>query len=243
MNQFKLAIFDMAGTTVRDEREVESCIYEAALITGLQTTWSRVHEMNGIAKKLVFETLWKEAIGKEHPDYLAKVEESYATFREILEEHYLTQPVLPTEGAIETINWLRSKGVKIALNTGFYREVANIILGRLGWDQGLDERYMGSEGSFIDLSVTPSETGGKGRPHPDMIHYAMKMLDVERPVEVIKIGDAPVDILEGKSAGCLLTLGLTNGCHSRGELEAVIPDGLLDSLHELRSFLETRAMI
>lgn len=241
MKKIRLVVFDMAGTTIRDNHEVESCIFEAALLTGLDISPNRVHDMNGLPKRLVFETLWKDVIGASHPDYPGKVEKSYEAFREILERHYRTEPVHPTEGAVETLGWLRSIGIKIAFNTGFYREVADIILRRLGWDKGLDEKYSG--GDLIDLSVTPSETGGKGRPHPDMILYAMDMLGISDPKEVVKIGDAPVDILEGKAAGCRLSLGLTNGCHRREELEAVLPDGLLGSLHELKAFLEGRKLV
>ncbi|MBK8491406.1 MAG: HAD family hydrolase [Saprospirales bacterium] len=242
MNKIKLVVFDMAGTTVRDDHEVESCIFGAAEATGLEVSWDRVHEMNGLPKKQVFEMLWAEAIGADHPDFESNVETSFSVFRKILEDFYRTEPVSPTEGAVETITWLRSQGIKVALNTGFYREVANIILKRLQWDQGLDKHYLGGPESFIDLSVTPTETNERGRPNPDMIQYAMQKLGIVDPTEVIKIGDAPVDVEEGKAAGCLLTLAVLNGVHTREELEAASPDGLLESTGELRFFLEERGL-
>ena len=235
MKQVKLVVFDMAGTTVMDNQDVENAFYEAALATGLITSRRRINAMHGIPKRIVIETLWEESIGRQHPDFQTNVAETFATFKEFLEHRYRSHPVYPTKGTLQIFAWLRSKGIKIALNTGFYREVANIILHRLGWDKGLDENYM--NGEVIDLSVTPDETGGKGRPHPDMILKAMEMLGIEDPKQVVKIGDTPVDLMEGNAANCLLSLAVTNGTHTREELLAYDNDGLLNSMADLKNFL------
>lgn len=237
MFPIQLAVFDMAGTTVQDNKEVETCFYEAAIQTGLEASPRRITDMQGIPKLIVVQTLWGEVIDPQHPDFNAKVELTYQTFRQILENHYLTHPVLPTEGAIETLTWLRSKGVKIALTTGFYRKVANIILQRLGWDKNLDKNYRGNSESLIDLSLTPDETG-KGRPHPDMIFMAMEILGITDSKKVINIGDTPSDLESGRAAGCLLSLGITNGTHTRAELLQYDNDGLIDSMLEFPAFVE-----
>ena len=57
----------------------------------------------------------------------ARVDTSYAAFRRILEDHYLAEPVKPTEGCLECFGWLHDRGIKIALTTGFYRRVTDII--------------------------------------------------------------------------------------------------------------------
>ena len=43
----------------------------------------------------------------------------------------------------------------------------------------------------------------------------MKRLGVTDAKRVIKIGDTPSDLKAGRNAGCLLSLGLTNGTHSK----------------------------
>lgn len=237
MFPIELVIFDMAGTTVEDKQDVENCFYDAAVRTGLDTTREKINAMHGMPKRFVIETLWAENIGNDHPAYEANVEKTFQLFRELLEERYRTQPVLPTEGALEIFAWLRSKGVKIALTTGFYREVTNIILNRLGWDTGLDEHYLGNGASVIDLSLTPTETG-KGRPHPDMILKAMEILGVSDSKKVINIGDTPADLQSGKAANVLLSLGVCNGSHTREELLQHENDGLLDSMKEFPAFVE-----
>jgi phosphoglycolate phosphatase-like HAD superfamily hydrolase len=50
---------------------------------------------------------------------------------------------------------------------------------------------------------------------------------------VIHIGDTPVDLAAGINANCLLSLAVTNGTHTREQLQQYPNDGLLDSLLEL----------
>ena len=100
MSKINLVVFDMAGTTVKDQNEVQNCFLEAGVITGLHAEVDQINLMMGWSKKLVFEKLWQAQIGKENPDYLTKVETSFAKFKEILENHYLTQPVMANEGCL-----------------------------------------------------------------------------------------------------------------------------------------------
>ena len=237
MKQIKLVIFDMAGTTVKDDQVVVNCFYEAAVTTDLKATRQRINSMHGLPKRKVIQTLWEEMNGAGHPDNKKNIENTFRTFKEILENHYRTNPVAPTPGTLDTFDWLKSEGIKIALNTGFYREVVNIILNKLGWDIGLDKNHMGNENSIIDLSITPSETNGIGRPHPDMILKAMDLLEIKDPKKVVKIGDTPSDLQEGKTAGCLLSLAVTNGSHSKEELELFYNDGLLPSMQQFKSYV------
>jgi phosphonatase-like hydrolase len=239
MANIQLIVFDMAGTTVRDDNEVLQCFFEAAQETGLTAEADRVNAMMGLPKKVVFQTLWDDQIGASHADYGAKVDASYDRFRTILETHYRTQPVEPTEGCLELFDWLRGQGIAIALTTGFYREVTDIILGRLGWDQGLDNRYVGTADSSIQCSVTPSEVyGNEGRPAPFMIQKAMYRLGVSDPKSVIVIGDTPSDLASGRHAGCLYACGVTNGTHTEPQLAQHANDGLFSSLAEFRNKLE-----
>jgi phosphonatase-like hydrolase len=234
MASIQLVVFDMAGTTVQDHNEVQQCFFQAAETTGLKTNADRINSMMGWSKKLVFQTLWAEQIGTGNPSYSAQVEQSYILFKQILETHYLTQPVEPTKGCLEVFNELKSQTIKIALNTGFYRKVTDIILNRLAWDKGLDNNYIGSEDSIIQASVTPDEIyNNQGRPAPYMIQKAMYKLGIKDSKQVIHIGDTPVDLAAGINANCLLSLAVTNGTHTREQLQQYPNDGLLDSLLEL----------
>lgn len=235
----QLVVFDMAGTTVKDENEVQACFFEAAEQTGLQAEPDRIVGMMGWPKKQVFQTLWAEQIGADHPDYSARVEAAFSRFKTVLEHHYRTQSVEPTEGCLDLFRWLKSQGILIALNTGFYREVTDIILERLGWNQGLNQHYIGSSSTIIQASVTPSEIyNQEGRPAPYMIQKAMYWLGVVDPKQVVVIGDTPSDLAAGRNAACRLSLGVTNGTHRPDQLAQYPNDGLLRSLGDLKDMLQ-----
>lgn len=230
----QLVVFDMAGTTVRDQDEVLHCFAEACSKAGLTASTGRLNALMGVSKLEVFHLLWREQMGPEaSPEHIAqKADEAFHIFRDILEEYYRNHDLEPTDGALETFAWLRERGIRIALNTGFYRAVTDIILEKLGWN---------AEGQPADFIIASDQVPA-GRPEPFMIQSAMKAFGILDPKKVVKIGDTPVDLLEGRRAGCLLSLAVTNGTHSRAELAALDNDGLLDSLSDLPAFLSVRQL-
>lgn len=238
MLPIELVVFDMAGTTVQDRHEVEMCFLEAASHTGLSVTPERVLALQGYSKIYVFELLWSEMIGEKHPDLKELVNNSYQVFCEILEHHYAVNNIFPTDGCIAMFEFLKQKNIKIALTTGFYRKVTNIILDKLGWFQGLDGQYLGDENTLIQVSIASDEVP-KGRPEPYMIHKAMKMLGVNDSMKVINIGDTPSDLKSGIRAGCRKSLGVTNGTHTRQQLSLHRNDGLLNKVSDLKQFIKS----
>lgn len=236
MSDIDLVVFDMAGTTVRDMKEVERCFAQACESTGLDVPENRIRELQGYAKKEVFKMLWSET-KKSEEEILERVDFSYGVFCEILENHYSESDILPTEHCLEVFDILRENEILIALTTGFYRKVTNIILEKLGWHDGLNEDFVKMGGSTpIDISVTPSEVAF-GRPKPDMINRAINLLNVKEPSKVIKVGDTPVDLEEGYNANCWKSLGVTNGTHNYQQLAVYKNDGLLNNLADLPKIL------
>jgi phosphonatase-like hydrolase len=240
MDALQLIIFDMAGTTVHDAHEVEACFAQAATATGLHASAARILAAQGQAKRAVFEQLWQEQLGHDTvaTELIPYVEHSYQVFREVLEAHYRTQPVLPTEGCLDLFAYLKTQGIRIALTTGFYREVTDIILHRLGWDINLDAQRRGNRYSVIDLSVASDEVA-EGRPAPLMIQKAMRVFGITNPRQVWNVGDTPSDLESGRRAGCARSLGITNGTHTHEQLAPYPNDGLLASLTDLQRLLQT----
>lgn len=238
-DNISLVVFDMAGTTMVDNGEIEDCFFDACIKNGLKVTREQINAMMGWSKIVVFQTFWKEKLGEGHPELDQKVQESYDLFRELLENHYRTTDQHPTEGALETIAWLRQNGVKVALTTGFYRVVTDIILEKLGWDKGLDEYRVAVADSVVDMSITSDEVE-KGRPEPYMIQKAMKQFGITDSKKVVKVGDTPVDLAAGRNANCLFSLAVTNGSHTEAELSPLDNDGLLPTLGHLKGFLEQK---
>ena len=244
MAPLKLMVLDMAGTTVRDQHEVEACFAQAAAATGLHATAERILAVQGQAKRFVLETLWREQLGTSATveQLKAQVDYSYQVFRQVLEAHYRTQVVVPTEGCLELFDYLKSQGIPIALTTGFYREVTDLILHRLGWDVGLDHRRRGNACSIIDLSIASDEVV-EGRPAPLMIQQAMRAFGIMDPRQVYNVGDTPSDLESGRRAGCGRSLGLTNGTHSRQQSAQCPNDGLFASLTDLTCHLQARLVL
>ena len=236
MNLYQLVVFDMAGTTVTDQHEVEQCFAQAASETGLSVNAERILAMQGLAKRHVFQTLWTEQLGPSHAQLTAHVDASYQRFTEVLEAHYLTHDITPTAGCLDAFAFLREQEIAIALTTGFYRKVTDIILKKLGWLEGLNAGYVGTKQSVIQVSIASDEVP-QGRPEPLMIQKAMHLLGVTNPEAVVNVGDTPSDLLSGRAAGVGLNLGVINGTHSRDQLVIYPHDQLIGSLAELPSLM------
>jgi len=227
--KIEMVVFDMAGTTVQDNSEVEKCFFEAINNSGLKASHAEINAMMGWSKIKVFETLWQKQLKNESESIInQQIEKTYLNFKTILENHYLTNPVFPTVGAMEVFEFLKNKNIKIALTTGFYRQVTDIILQRLGW-------YKNSE--IIDCSIASDEVAA-GRPAPFMVFKAMELCGISDVRTVIKIGDTPSDLGEGKNAGCKYTYGITNGTHSYEQLNVFEHNGLFTDMYAFKAFLE-----
>jgi phosphonatase-like hydrolase len=236
----QLVVCDMAGTTIRDEHEVEACFVKAALATHLHMTEEEILAVQGWSKRSVFEVFWERQLGRKDDAWQNQVELSYTLFKAILETHYRNTPVYATEGCIELFAFLKEKKIPVALTTGFYRKVANIILDKLGWLQALNKQYVGHDGTTIQASIASDEVG-PGRPAPDMILKAMQLLGIKDPKNVLNIGDTPSDIQSGKNAGCRYSFCVTNGTHSAAQLEAAEPDKAFASLKAFKAWLKETA--
>lgn len=227
MRKLDLVCFDMAGTTILDNHEVEMCFKKSLNNGSLFATDERILSLQGYSKLDVFKILWKEQDSMiSEIDLIKKSNESYNYFKEVLEDYYLENEVFPTEGTIDVFEYLRNNNIKIALTTGFYRKVAGIILNKIGWLN-----------KYIDISVTPDDTQ-KGRPDPSMIFFAMNKLNITNLDKVINIGDTPVDLQFGKNAGVKYNLAVSNGTHSKGQLLGIQNDGILNSISDLIPFIE-----
>jgi phosphonatase-like hydrolase len=226
LNKIRLAVFDMSGTTIVDKNEVLDCFYDALLETGILKEKSHINTMMGWSKIEVFRTIWAEELG----DFSAIVEDraqySFGVFKKKLEEYYANNDMHPTVGCLEIFDYLRSKDIKIALNTGFYRQITDILLDKLNWKVGRD----------IDFSITSDEVK-QGRPQPFMIQTIMNYFNIENPRQVFKIGDTPSDLQEGRVVGCW-SFGVTNGSHTHAELAVHDNDGLFTSLEAFMAFLK-----
>jgi phosphonatase-like hydrolase len=145
-----------------------------------------------------------------------------------MSRYYATDPgVHEMPGASATFAALRRAGIKVALNTGFSRPITRVLLERLGWS-GVNPP--------VNATVTSDEVR-RGRPYPDMIHDLMRRFGITDAARVAKVGDTPTDLEEGTNAGCGLVIGVTNGTHSRVQLESYPHIHLVDSVADVPRIL------
>jgi phosphonatase-like hydrolase len=220
-----LVVFDLAGTTVRDDDSVNRCLRSALAAAGLTVSAEAVNEVMGLPKPETLRILiersplrddLRDRIGAIHADFVARM---YRFYQE-------DPSVQEIPGASETFACLRRAGIRVAVDTGFSREIVDVLLGRLGW----------VERGLVDASVASDEVP-RGRPHPDMIRRLMQQLQVEAPQAVAKVGDTPADLEEGRNAGCGLVIGVTEGTHTREQLAPFPHTHLIGSVAELPALL------
>lgn len=131
------------------------------------------------------------------------------------------QLVKEMDGASEAFRRLKEAGLKIFVDTGFDRQITDVLLARLGWVHH----------ALVDGSVTSDEVE-QGRPFPDMVYKAMELAGVTEASAVAKVGDTASDLLQGTSAGCGLVIGVTTGAYTREALGNEPHTHIVDSLQE-----------
>jgi phosphonatase-like hydrolase len=225
--QVELVVFDMSGTTVYDGDAVHRCLHDALRTINVKTSRAEINAVMGIAKPLAIRTLLASKLAGPTQITDDLVDRTHLQFVSRMMAYYHTAPaVCEVEGACETFKTLRAAGIKLALDTGFSRAIADAILDRLGWQNP----------SLLDATVTSDEVL-RGRPFPDMILRAMELTGVKDVRRVVKVGDTPSDLQQGMAAGCGLVVGVTKGSHTREELEAEPHTHLIGSVVELPQLL------
>lgn len=228
----ELVVFDMAGTTVFDGDAVNLCLRDALSAAGVEVSRDAVNAVMGIAKPLAILRLIEQSGHRElaHDEI---VHDIYLDFEHRMLLHYRESPeVVEVGGASATFHWLRSLGVRVGLDTGFNRHIADMVIERMGWKHR----------DLIDVTVTSDEVE-RGRPFPDMIRHLMAVTGVTEAGAVAKVGDTPSDLEEGTNAGCGLVIGVTNGSHTQEELTPYPHTHLVPSVASLPELFRSLGVV
>lgn len=218
-----LVVFDIAGTTVQDNGAVTYAFKSALRQYGYSVKESEISLLMGYKKEKAIEILLK--MYEQHPDVITDtlIEDVHRLFLTQMVDYFAyVRDLAPAPDAEEVFTRLKEQNIKVALNTGFSKEITDVIMNRLGWVKNNKVDY-----------VISSDQVESGRPDPFMIWNIMQQANVNDPKRVIKIGDTEVDINEGKNAGCLYSIGITTGALSRQQLKAYNPSFIIDGLSEL----------
>jgi phosphonatase-like hydrolase len=226
MHTINLVVFDMAGTTVEDRGQVSAAFTGALDELGITLTGETLQPWRGASKREVLRAFVEQRFGPEDSGNALRVEQAYARFCEDLERRYRDEGVHPVPGAEATFAWLRERGVRVALTTGFYRTVTDLILQALGWQHDV-----------VDASVCSDEVP-QGRPAPYLIFRAMEATGATDVGRVVKVGDTALDLQAGANAGVRGIVGVLSGSQTVERLGRVTHTHLIPSVAELPVLLD-----
>lgn len=226
----ELVVLDMAGTTIDEGQQVYRVLAETAIANGASPSESDIAQWHGSAKDEALRALLTPSGGP--PPGLDFLRTVVADFRARLAAAYAEHPPRPLPGVPEALAELRAAGIRIALTTGFDREIVDSLLGPLGWD----------DDSVIDTVVCGSDVPA-GRPAPFMIFRAMERSGVTDVARVLVAGDTPRDLAAGTNSGAGFVVGVLSGAGEVAELGAHPHTHLLPSVAGLPALLGIRAAV
>jgi phosphonatase-like hydrolase len=222
MNEIKLVVFDLAGTTIKDDGQVADAFAAALAEHQIEFTSDQLSCVRGSSKR-------EAVLGfiPEGPGRAQRAELVYDSFRERLAERYSTGGVEPIAGAETIFHRLRAQGVRVALNTGFDRDITELLLRSLNWND-----------SIVDAVVCVDQVR-EGRPAPYLIFHAMEATATISVHQVANVGDTVLDLKAGHNAGVRWNIGVLSGAHDRRQLESAPHTHLLPSIAGLFNLWST----
>jgi phosphonoacetaldehyde hydrolase len=211
MNKIEGVLFDWAGTTVDfgcfAPVNVFMDIFKNA---GINVTMEEARAPMGMLKidhiramlsMPRISALWEEKFGRVFNEQ--DVENLYAEFEPALMSS-LTEYTDPIPEVVETVQTLRSQGLKIGSTTGYTQSMMDVVV-----PNALKKGYS------PDFYITPDGTNSLGRPYPYMIYRNIEALKLSASWKAVKVGDTASDIKEGVNAG-VWSVGVIIGSSEMG---------------------------
>lgn len=211
MNKVEGVIFDWAGTTVDfgcfAPVNVFIDIFKNA---GIEVTMAEAREPMGMLKIDHIRAMlsmprisvkWEEK--HKMPFNEQDVENLYAEFEPALMSS-LIEYTDPIPEVVETVQTLRSQGLKIGSTTGYTQTMMDVVI-----PNALKKGY------GPDFYITPDGTNSFGRPYPYMIYRNMEALELSASWKVVKVGDTVSDIKEAVNAS-VWAVGVVIGSSEMG---------------------------
>lgn len=207
-----LVIFDLAGTTIEDRGQVPAAFTAALAAHGIVATADQITRLRGASKRQAIRAF----VGTD-----AEASRVYAAFQLELAARFEAERVTPIDGAVECFRALRQAGTKVALTTGFDRDITSLLMAALSWQDVAD-------------TIVCGDDVAQGRPAPDLIRRAMADTGVTDATMVATVGDTTLDLEAGAAAGVGWNIGVLSGAHGRDALELAPHTHLIRSVAALR---------
>ena len=211
--KIKHICFDLDGTLV-DSKE-----------TILESTKSALDKLN--IRHRISEDVFNNIIGKHFVDIFLELNindvdfERFISIYKALYFDFIDSSYL-YEGVKETLDFLKSKKIKVSLLTTKGQGQADKIIDHFKLTNSFDY-------------IMGRRDGLAHKPSPEPLMYICKELSVE-PAETLMVGDTELDIQCGKNAGAK-TCGVLYGYRTKDQIEKEKPDINILNLVELKNYL------
>jgi len=224
----KLVVFDIAGTTVKDDHNVSKAFKAALEKYNYDVPLEMINLLMGYEKNLAITQmlhLHESDTSKITPELVNEIHREFV--KQMIHFYQFEPGIEPLPNVEETFAALHDAGVSVGINTGFSKDIAETVVNRLQWrEKGLIDYLIGSD--EVEL----------GRPHPFMIEKIMQEAGITDPQAVAKVGDTEVDVREGHSVGCKYVIGVTTGIFTREELEEYHPTHIIDNIADVLDIIK-----
>jgi len=224
----ELVVFDLAGTTVKDNKDVHRILRKALAQHGVEISIEDANAVMGIPKPVAIRELLEKRYNGTRPITADWIAEIHDVFVKEMISFYKTDPSVGEKAGVNnTFKKLKESKLKVVVDTGFDRQITDPLIERLGWKKE----------NLIDASVTSDEVV-RGRPFPDLIFRAMELTNIKDVRNVAKVGDTASDLQEGNAAGCGWVIGVTTGAFSKEELQHEKHTHLIENVQEVLEILK-----
>ena len=211
-SDIKIIIFDFDGTIADTNKTIVEAKRETSILLGLPSLTDEEYASTiGMPSTVGFK--------KNYPDISDELAEKCKyEYRRLFEEIKIKTPPVYFDGVREVLDTLRDNHIICTIATSRNNKSLN---------EFLDEWELSEYFTYIiggDDNVKP-------KPAPDPVLKTIEDL-VYAPENTLVVGDMPVDILMGKSAG-VNTCGVTYGNSDRDALTKAGADYVIDDIREL----------
>ncbi|MDR1351593.1 MAG: HAD-IA family hydrolase [Zoogloeaceae bacterium] len=217
MKVLDLVVFDWDGTLMDSAAAIVHAIFAASLDLGLTPpTEERARHVIGLGLGEALRHVAPELPPERYPEMADRYRQHY-----FARQHELTL----FAGVENLLAQLAERGFQLAVATGKSRR---------GLDAALDHFNLRARFQALRCAdQCPS------KPHPQMLLELMAERGVA-PERTLMIGDTTHDLGMAKNAN-VAAVGVCYGAHTASVLRAASPLTCVDSVAELRSWLETNA--
>jgi phosphonatase-like hydrolase len=217
----------LIGTTVTDNGMVERAYAEAIATQGIVTgTTAYARCMAGVHRSRGQATI--DVLRGMFPESQARAQAAQLTFDRSYAGSVDRTGVVAMPGAELAIDKLRGSGIRVALVSGFSRELLGLVLDTLGW------------WDRVDLALSPDDVP-RGCPMPDLVLTAMLRAGVTDVRETAVAHGTESGMQCGQRSGAGLVAGVLTGTHTAERLRRAGATHVLGSVGGMPDLLTMTA--